>query len=121
MEASKTFEEFLRTLYLAREFLTSQKGQHRDPEAADYIIHTWTGYCEEIGIPYQTANNWLNIIDAALRGKPHRSLTMPAGFAAAVWWLTKGKKAQEDFSTKSRERAGRIISEGLAAQAGRAG
>jgi len=52
-------EELLRELYLAREFLTSQKGQHRDPEAADYIIHTWSGYCGELGLSYQTANNWL--------------------------------------------------------------
>jgi len=51
--------EMLRELYLAREFLTSQKGQHKDPEADNYIIHTWSSYCGELGIPYQTANNWL--------------------------------------------------------------
>jgi len=51
--------EMLRELYLAREFLTGQKGQHKDPEADDYIIHTWSGYCGEIGLSYQTANNWL--------------------------------------------------------------
>ncbi|MCL2808658.1 MAG: hypothetical protein FWD24_01190 [Treponema sp.] len=51
--------EMLRELYLAREFLTSQKGQHKDPEADDYIIHTWSGYCGELSMSYQTANNWL--------------------------------------------------------------
>jgi len=121
MEAKEVFEKFLRELYLAREFLTSRKGQYKDPEADDYIIHTWKSYCEEIGISYQTANSWLNSIDAAMKGKPSRGLSMPAGFAAAVWYLTKGKKAEEDFSVKSRERAGRIISEGLAASRGKGG
>jgi hypothetical protein len=52
-------EEMLRELYLAREYLTGQKGQHRDPEADDYITHTWGGYCGELGISTQAANAWL--------------------------------------------------------------
>jgi len=58
-EWKQATEEVLRELYLAREFLTNQKGQHRDPEAADYILHTWGGYCGELGLSHQTANNWL--------------------------------------------------------------
>jgi len=55
----KATEEVLRELYLAREFLTTQKGQYRDPEADNYLIHSWSGYCGELGLSYQTANNWL--------------------------------------------------------------
>jgi len=121
MEADKIFMEFLRELYLARKFLTKQKGQYRDPEADNYLLYSWTSYCETIGISPQTANSWLNNIDAALKGEPHGHFTMPAWFAAAVWYLTKGRKAAEDFSEGDRKRAGRIISAGLADKAGRAG
>jgi len=52
-------KELLRELYLVREYLTSQKGQYKDPDADDYIYLSWTSYCEEIGITYQMANYWL--------------------------------------------------------------
>jgi len=55
----KATVEMLRELYLAREFLTNQKGQHKDPEADNYIVYSWSGYCGELGLTYQTANNWL--------------------------------------------------------------
>jgi hypothetical protein len=58
-EWKRTTEEMLRELYLAREYLNSQKGQRKNPEADNYLIHTWGGYCGEIGLSYQTANNWL--------------------------------------------------------------
>jgi hypothetical protein len=48
-----------RELYLAKEFLTGQKGQYKDPEADDYLLYSWSSYCEEIGLTYQTANNWI--------------------------------------------------------------
>jgi len=51
--------EMARELYLAKEFLTNQKGQYKDPEADDYLLYSWSSYCEEIGLSYQTANNWL--------------------------------------------------------------
>ena len=51
--------EMARELYLAKEFLTSQKGQYKDPEADDYLLYSWSSYCKEIGLTYQTANNWL--------------------------------------------------------------
>ena len=51
--------EMLRELYLAKEYFANQKGQHKDPDADTYITHTWGGYCGEIGLSYQTANNWL--------------------------------------------------------------
>jgi hypothetical protein len=50
-------KEMLRELYLAREFLTSQKGQYKDPNASNYLIHSWSGYCGDLGFSYQTANN----------------------------------------------------------------
>jgi len=52
-------EEVLRELYLAREFLTSQKGQYRDAEAPNYLLHSWSSYCGDLGLSYQKANNWL--------------------------------------------------------------
>ena len=55
----KATEEMLRELYLAREFLTSQKGQYKDPSGNNYLLHSWSSYCEELGISYQTANNLL--------------------------------------------------------------
>lgn len=51
--------EMLRELYLAKEFLTGQKGQHRDPDAPNFLQYSWSKYCDEIGLSYQTANNWL--------------------------------------------------------------
>jgi len=53
--------DMLRELYLAKEFLTTQKGQYKDPEADDYLIYSWSGYCGEIGLSYQTANSWLRM------------------------------------------------------------
>ena len=53
--------EMLRELYLAREFLTSQKGQYKNPDAPNYLIHSWSGYCGDLGLAYQNANNWLRI------------------------------------------------------------
>jgi len=52
-------KEILRELYLAREYLTHQKGQYKDPEAPNYLTLSWSGYCDEIGLKYQTVNSWL--------------------------------------------------------------
>jgi len=59
----KATVEMLRELYLAREHLTRQKGQYRDPEAPNYLEYSWSGYCGEIGLSYQTANAWLRYFD----------------------------------------------------------
>jgi hypothetical protein len=48
--------EVCRELYYARTFLTNQPGQHKDPDAEDYIAYTWTGYCAELGIEVRAAN-----------------------------------------------------------------
>lgn len=58
-EWKKASLEMLRELYLAKEFLTSQKGQYKDPSADNYLLNSWSSYCEELGMTYQTANNWL--------------------------------------------------------------
>jgi len=55
----KATVEMLRELYLAREFLTRQKGQYKDPEAPNYLEYSWSGYCGEIGLKYQAVNSWL--------------------------------------------------------------
>ncbi|MDR2144607.1 MAG: hypothetical protein LBP29_09585 [Treponema sp.] len=52
--------ELTRELYIAREYLNGQKGQRKDPEAADYIRYTWSDFCEAIGMSRQTANKYLN-------------------------------------------------------------
>lgn len=58
-EWKRSTVEVLRELYLAREFLTGQKGQYRDPLAGNYLLHSWKSYCEELGLSYQFANNLL--------------------------------------------------------------
>ena len=52
-------EEVFRELYLAREFLTGQKGQYKDPLGKNFLLHSWKSYCEELGLSCQTINNWL--------------------------------------------------------------
>ena len=51
--------EIVRELYLVREYLNGQKGQHQDPDADNYIAYTWSDYCTDIGLSRQTANGWL--------------------------------------------------------------
>jgi hypothetical protein len=56
---SKLTTEVVRELYLAKEYLTHQEGQRRNPDAPDYILYTWNDYCEAIGFPRQLADYWL--------------------------------------------------------------
>jgi hypothetical protein len=56
---SKLTTEVVRELYLAKEYLTHQEGQRRNPDAPDYILYTWKDYCEAIGFPRQLADYWL--------------------------------------------------------------
>jgi hypothetical protein len=49
--------DLARRLYCAHRFLAHQSGQRKDPNADDYIDHTWTGYCKEIGLPLRTARD----------------------------------------------------------------
>jgi len=56
---SKITAEVARELYLAKEHLTGQKGQRRDPDAPDYIQYTWNDYCDEIGISREVAGYWI--------------------------------------------------------------
>ena len=92
MNADEIFREFSLELYLAKEFLTNQKGQYRNPDADNYLPLTWKGYCEEIGVSRGVADNWL------------RNPPTPAGFAAAVWWLKRGKKAAAGKSKPAQKR-----------------
>jgi hypothetical protein len=55
----KITAEVARELYLAKEYLTRQKGQRRDPDARDYIQYTWNDYCDEIGISREVADYWV--------------------------------------------------------------
>jgi hypothetical protein len=52
-------KEMLRELYLAREFIACQREQYKGKKDPDYLVLSWSEYCGEIGLPYQTANNWL--------------------------------------------------------------
>ena len=56
---SKMTEKVARELYLAKENLTNQKGQRRNPDAPDYIQYTWGDYCETIGLSRQVADFWI--------------------------------------------------------------
>jgi hypothetical protein len=51
--------ELARELYIAQKYLTGQKGQHKDPDADDYIRYTWTDFCDAIGMSRQTANGYI--------------------------------------------------------------
>ncbi len=53
--------EIARELYLARDALNGQSGQRKDPDAPDYIQHTWADYCDAIGVSKRTANGWLSM------------------------------------------------------------
>jgi len=55
-EWKKATKEMLRELYFAKQFLSRQKGQYKDPDADNYLLYSWSSYCEEIGLTYQTAN-----------------------------------------------------------------
>jgi hypothetical protein len=48
--------EIVRELYFVKEFLKRQSGQHKDPDADDYISYTWQDYCRDIDLPRQFAN-----------------------------------------------------------------
>lgn len=52
--------EVVRELYLAKQFLTKQKGQRSNPDAPDYIMYTWKDYCDEINISRQYADYHVN-------------------------------------------------------------
>ena len=99
MNAEKIFREFLRELYEAKEYLTSQKGQRRDPSAPDFIQYTWGTYCEAIGISRQTADRWLRVFAWQDETLPICPSILP-GFAAAVWWLNRQK--EKESAGKSR-------------------
>lgn len=49
-------------LWIARESLSQKGGDRRSQNFNDkkLSLKTWSGYCEEIGITYISANNWLN-------------------------------------------------------------
>jgi hypothetical protein len=55
----KITAQVTRELYIAKEFLTNQKGQHRNPDAPNYIEYTWDGYCGAIGFSRQIADFWV--------------------------------------------------------------
>jgi len=48
----QTTLDMARELYLAKEFITSQKTRQKETPS-------WSDYCEEIGLHYKTANIWL--------------------------------------------------------------
>jgi len=56
---SKITAQVARELYMAKEFLTNQKGQRRDPSAPNYIQYGWNDYCEAIGLDRQVADYWV--------------------------------------------------------------
>jgi hypothetical protein len=59
LQWGKITAQVTRELYIAKEFLTNQKGQSRNPDAPNFIKYTWDAYCGAIGIDRQTADFWL--------------------------------------------------------------
>jgi hypothetical protein len=55
----KVTTELARELYLAKEYLTHQEGQCKNPYATNFIQYTWNDYCEEIGLTRQIADYWI--------------------------------------------------------------
>jgi uncharacterized protein YjcR len=99
MNADKIFREFLRELYIEKEFISSQKGNWHDPSAPWRIDYTWKDVCEEIGISSPTVNNWLRTFtweDDTQHNRP----SVPPGIAAAVWWLSKRKEKTKEEKSK---------------------
>ncbi len=68
--------EIARELFIAHEYLTTQKGQRTDPEAEDYISYTWSDYCSEIGLSRQTAHNWLKRFIPAERSEDQQDILL---------------------------------------------
>lgn len=68
--------EIAEELYLAREYLTGQIGQCKDPLADNYIEFTWDDYCEAVGISKRTANDWLKAYIPAERSETGESYLM---------------------------------------------
>jgi hypothetical protein len=56
---SKVTAQVARELFLAKEYLTGQKGQHKDPNAPNYIRYTWNDYCGDIGMSREIAGYWI--------------------------------------------------------------
>jgi len=92
---NEIFVACVRKLFFIREYLTNQKGQYRDPNADDYLYFSWSGFCTEIGISYQAANNWIKKFtprEISSDGKDQYLGSIPPGFAAALWWLEEQKQ-----------------------------
>jgi len=51
--------DLAREFYFARKYLNNQTGQRKDPDAPDYIRHTWGDFCKAVGISQQAANSYL--------------------------------------------------------------
>lgn len=61
----KSHLDLVRELYAAQQAL-SNPGYRSDLTSAQMSqgCHTWSGYCEEVGIPFATAKRWLALYDA---------------------------------------------------------
>lgn len=117
--------DIARELYLAREYLNNQTGQRKDPSAADYIRFTWNDYCEHIGVPRSTANNWLrafvpaevsetgkDMLYSSEELKELAAANEPAQTAAQeeriAYFLKNGKRPEGWTRADEKELAGRL-------------
>jgi len=98
-KAFTEFRKFLQELYLAKEFLTHQKGQTRDPSAPNYIQYRWGDYCEAIGLTRQVADYWVRKYAQQDAAQPIRP---------PVWWcLGRAKKPSAGESEPAQRKAGK--------------
>jgi hypothetical protein len=75
--------ELARELYIAQKYLNGQKGQRKDPDAADYIRYTWSDFCDAIGMSRQTANSYIRrFLPSELSDSGEDQLLSPEEFKA---------------------------------------
>ncbi len=87
-------DEMLEELYRAREALAA-----RGPGKIDVRNRTWTGYLEEIGLPRQTAHDWLSQYDAENHKRIESAPNVHFSSATDEWTspATVVEKVQEMF------------------------
>jgi len=104
-EWKRSTEEAFRELYLAREFLTGQTGQYKDPLAKNYLLHSWKSYCEELGLSCQTVNNWLRPFvprELSETNKDTLQLAPPAKTETAAGRALRQARINEALRTNNR-------------------
>jgi hypothetical protein len=105
------FTAFVRELFLARECLKrcrrAKKCQYVNPGTRHHCGHTWKSYCEEIEIPRELANCWINKLvprEVTPDGKDYYLGSIPPWFTAAIRQVKNQKKKPAAGKTRAAKR-----------------